>query len=175
MERLLPSENTKADTASRSDKINELLADYPFIVKEDVRWGDMDAMGHVNNTIYFRYFEDVRVPMLRQMQLFATDSAQPAPKIGPILAATDCRFKIPLTFPDTLHLGCRVSEVSEDRFIMTVRVVSEQYQRVAAEGKSEMVVYDYEAGKKAPMPAWLTANILKLQPELTPMMGGAGL
>lgn len=171
----MPSENTKLETTSRSDHVNDLLADYPFIVCEDVRWGDMDAMGHVNNTIYFRYFEDVRVPMMKDMEFFATDPQQPIPQVGPIIAATDCRFKFPLTFPDTLHIGCRVSEVREDRLIFTVRIVSELHQRVAAEGGSEIVVYDYDAGRKVAMPEWLKVKLVAMQPELATMMGSASL
>ena len=145
-----------------SDTVKKLLEGFPVIVTEPVRWGDMDAMGHVNNTVYFRYFEDVRIPFMRRLDFFDNG----ANGVGPILAGTDCRFKLPLTYPDTIHLGCKIEKLSADRMMFLVRIVSEQHQRIAAEGHSDIVIYDYDNAKKVPMPAGLRERILALQPEL---------
>jgi acyl-CoA thioester hydrolase len=62
-----------------------------------VRWGDMDAFGHVNNTLYFRYFEQARIDAL----LKAFGGAWPADGGLPILAATSAEFKRPIHAPAT--------------------------------------------------------------------------
>ena len=64
-----------------------------------VQWGDMDAFQHVNNTVYFRYFENARLEYFRRPGWFEFERAT---GIGPILASTQARFRRPLTYPDTI-------------------------------------------------------------------------
>ena len=56
--------------------------------------------------------------------------------VGPILHSLQCRYKFPLTYPDTARVGVRVSEVGVDRFTVLFRILSARHQRVAAEGES---------------------------------------
>jgi acyl-CoA thioester hydrolase len=128
----------------------ELLSNFPVRVEFPIAWGDMDAFQHVNNTRYFRFFEDARIAYFERTGLIE-DSGLPG-GIGPILAETSCRFKYPVTYPDTMHVGARVVSLGQDRFEMVYRVVSESAQRVAAEGKALVVSFDYAAGEKAPLP-----------------------
>ena len=72
--------------------------------------------------------------------------------IGPILASIQCRYKFPLTYPDTVRVGVRVGEVGVDRFTMLFRIVSTRHRRIAAEGDSVIVSYDYRLGTKVPLP-----------------------
>ena len=125
------------------------LQGWPFILECDVRWGDMDAYAHVNNTVYFRYFEDVRIQLLTATKLDRSDGP-----IGGILADTRCRFKAPVTFPDRVRVGGAVSEIRDDRFRMAYRLVSTRLGRVAAEGDGLIVGYDYDKLAKAPLPAY---------------------
>jgi acyl-CoA thioester hydrolase len=106
----------------------------------------MDAMGHVNNTVYFRMFETARIAYLRAIDL-ASGSA-----VGPILASTHCRFRLPLSFPDTVTVGARTTEILEDRFVMEYRIVNGA-GTLAAEGGGVVVAYDYPAGRKVSIPA----------------------
>ena len=77
--------------------MSNLLSDFPLVIELPVVWGDMDAYGHVNNIIYFRYFESVRIAYFEQMEF---GEYKEKTGIGPILAQTSFRFKIPLTYPD---------------------------------------------------------------------------
>jgi acyl-CoA thioester hydrolase len=140
--------------------MNELLAGYPVVIQIPVAWGEMDAYGHVNNAVYFRYFESARIAYFRQLELkqFMDQSG-----VGPILASIQCRFKLPLTFPDTLSVGASVIELGEDRFTMHHRIVSHRHNRVAAEGDGVVVTYDYQLGKKAPLPVEVRAAIMRVQ------------
>jgi acyl-CoA thioester hydrolase len=139
---------------------SKLTSEFPCLVEQDVLWGDMDAMGHVNNAVYFRYFESARIAyfeatgFLEQMD----DNG-----IGPILAHTDCRFRIPLTYPDRLRIGARVTAVGDDRLQMNYRVVSTRSAAVAAEGTGRIVCFDYRAGAKAPLPDSVRSAIAKYE------------
>lgn len=118
----------------------DLLAGYPVVVRIPVQWGDMDAYGHVNNTVFFRYFESARVDYLVRcgfVDAYDTD------KIGAILHSTSCRFRKPLFYPDSALVGARASEVQEDRFTLEYKLVSVAQNALAAEGTSIVVSLNY--------------------------------
>jgi acyl-CoA thioester hydrolase len=140
--------------------VDALLENFPVRVRVPVAWGEMDAFGHVNNVVYFRYFENARIEYLRLID-FADASA-----VGPILASTHCRFRRPVTYPDQLQVGVRTTEISADRFTIEYRLVSERLGEVAAEGGGVVVSYDYVAGRKAPIPAAVRRAIETLEQEV---------
>ncbi len=139
--------------------VDALLAEYPVRVRETVRWGDMDAFGHVNNTVYLRYFEGARIAYFERVGFLG----EAGMRAGPILAATDCRFRIPLEYPDTVWTGARVTELGEDRFVMAYRVVSEAHAAVAAEGGGRIVVFNYVDKHKTPIPDAIRRRIEALE------------
>ena len=141
-------------------RIAELLTDFPVQVEIPVAWGDMDAMGHVNNTVYFRYFETARIRCFRELGLGAIESSG---GIGPILHSASCRFRIPLTHPDTVTVGARIGEIAADRFEMLYRAVSHQHAATAADGESLIVTFSYETGTKAPVSDALHERLLALR------------
>jgi len=153
----VPNQDPASDPAS--DPVAALLADYPVSVEVPVAWGDMDALGHVNNTVYFRYFETARIACFDALGFGSEDAGDAAGAVGPILHSTSCRFRIPLTYPDTVTVGARVGEVGEDRFTMQYRVVSHRHGAVAADGEALVVTYSYAAGRKAPVPDALRAQL----------------
>lgn len=134
---------------------------YPVTRDIPVAWGDMDALGHVNNTVYFRYFETARLALLEGIEFFPPTGAAP---IGPILAATDCRFRAPLTYPDTVTAAAWIQTLADDGFTMGYAVFSHLLDRVAAEGTGRIVVYDYAAGKKAPLADTLRDRLAACRP-----------
>lgn len=148
------------DTASTDYKgteaARELLAGYPLVIEAPIWWGDMDAFQHVNNTVYFRYFEHARIAYFERVGTLETMEAT---GIGPILASTDCRFRIPLTYPDRVLIGARSENLEEDRFTMRYAVASQQHGKLAAEGSGLIVTFNYKAGTKAPLPTDLAERI----------------
>ncbi len=138
----------------------DLLAGFPIVVDVPLRWGDMDAFGHVNNTVFFRYFEIARIELL--IRIAFREGAMNG-GVGPILASTSCRFRRPLAFPDTVRVGTRATEIGEDRFTMEYRLVSTAQAAVAAEGEGVVVAYDYGAGAKARLPAEVRARLEALR------------
>ena len=109
--------------------MNDLLGDYPVIIEIPVAWGEMDAFGHLNNVVYFRYLESGRVAFLRALGDIEFMGGK---GIGPILASVQCRFKAPVTFPDTLIVGTRLRDLGIDRFTMEHLLVSRQRGRIVA-------------------------------------------
>jgi acyl-CoA thioester hydrolase len=125
------------------------VADFPVVVRLPVHWGEMDAYGHVNNTVFFRYFETARIAFLDRCGFLA---AYDRDRIGAILHSTDCRFRRPLIFPDEVLVGARTLDVAEDRFTMGYRIVSLAQDAVAADGTGIVVAYDYRANAKVALP-----------------------
>jgi acyl-CoA thioester hydrolase len=141
--------------------VDELLRGHAVVVPVPVAWGDLDAFGHVNNTRYFRWFEDGRIAFFDAVGI---QEIKDRTGVGPILASTSCRFRIPLTYPDRVHVGADVSAYAADRFTMTYVVVSEQHGRIAAEGEGQLVAFDYRAGRKSEYPDELRVRIEDLHP-----------
>jgi len=140
--------------------IETLRREFPVVVEIPVAWADMDVLKHVNNTVFFRYFETARVAYLERIGL---DDDEKHDGIGPILASTHCRFRRPVVYPDRVLAGARVAEVLEDRFVMEYRVVSEKEGWVAAEGGGVVVAYDYRRSAKAPLPSAVREAIARIE------------
>lgn len=130
--------------------ISDLLDGWPVVLSYPVSWGEMDSFGHVNNTVYFRYFEHARIAFFERTGFTRLMSST---GIGPILAHTSCRFRLPLAYPDTVSIATKVTEIQRDRFTMLYRVVSHEHAAIAAEGDGRIVVFDYSKNVKAPLPA----------------------
>lgn len=136
------------------------LARYPVVVEVPVAWGEMDAFGHVNNIVYFRYFETARIAYFERLDVPEFLARDP---VGPILAETACRFRAALSYPDTVSVGARVESVGEDRFVMRYAVLSRRLGRLAAEGEGTLVCFDYRQNKKAPVPERLRGRIAEIE------------
>ena len=83
--------------------------------------------------------------------------------IGPILASTQCRYKIPLTYPDQVTVGAKVDLIEEDRFNMKYVVVSHKHQKIAAIGEGFLISFDYRKAEKTPLPDEIRKNIADLE------------
>jgi acyl-CoA thioester hydrolase len=140
--------------------MSKLLKDYPVVIEFPVAWGEMDAMSHVNNIVYFRYFESARIAYFEKADMF---SYMTETGIGPILATISCKFKIPLSYPDHVLIGAKVVSIEEDRFVMNHVVVSKKHQKAAAEGDGVIVTFNYRQGKKVTVPEVVRQRILDIQ------------
>jgi acyl-CoA thioester hydrolase len=127
--------------------------------KQPIIWGDMDAFQHINNTVYFKYFENVRIEYFERTGINELMSKQ---NIGPILGATECKYLAPLTFPDTVILGTNVSEIREKRFTMQYEVFSEKLEKVVAVGSGEIIYFDYKNNKTCLIPSDIRQGMVKL-------------
>jgi acyl-CoA thioester hydrolase len=138
----------------------DLLSGFPVIIEQTVAWGEMDGFGHVNNVVYFRYFENARIEYMRLIDWF---KFQRDTGIGPILASTQARYRRAVTYPDTLLVGARVSVMAEDRLTMDYRIASTKLADIVTLGDSLVVTYHYPEQKKVPVPGELRLRIEKLE------------
>jgi acyl-CoA thioester hydrolase len=140
--------------------MKNFLEGYPVVIEIPISWGEMDAFQHLNNVVYFKYFENARIAYFDKLGLM---DMMAGTGIGPILAATSCRFKIPLTYPDKVLVGAKVTHIGEDRITMGHCIFSTTHQKIAAQGDALVVTFNYQENKKAPVPDVLRKRIMDIQ------------
>ena len=121
---------------------------HPIHTDITVAWADMDALQHVNNVVYLRYFEIARIDFLNKINLFDTISPN---GVGPVISENNIRYKRPVTFPDTLTVGVTISDIKTDRFVINYTVFSHAQNAITTTGTSKVVMFDFETGQKAPI------------------------
>ena len=128
---------------------------YPFVYRDTVRFRDLDGMGHVNNAVFLTYMESARIAFLSSL------GAGDSPQHSLILARAEVDFRSPIAFGDEVEVGVRTSRVGTKSFELEYEVRADG--RVAAEGKSVLVGYDYERGASVEIPAkwrkWLAPEV----------------
>ncbi len=120
-----------------------------------IRWGDMDAMGHVNNAAYFRYMEVVRIDWLHTL------GGPPDPRgCGPVIVNAFCNFIRQLEYPGSVlarHYVANPGRSSFETYITLER--TDAPGLVCASGGAKTVWVDFPAGKSVPLPDWLRAVV----------------
>ena len=120
-----------------------------------IRWGDMDAMGHVNNTTYFRYLETVRIDWVRSI------GCQPDPQgQGVVIVNAFCTFHKQLEYPGDILVKMYVSDVGRTSFESWATIErADDPGVVYAAGGATTVWVDFPAQKSAPLPDWFRAHL----------------
>ena len=132
---------------------------FPISLKMDVDWGEMDAYGHVNNTVYFKYFESVR---MKYMEKIGAIDLMQKENIGPILAATSCKFKMPLIYPCEIEVFAGVKSIGNTSLVMEYKIEMDN-KMVAAFGDSVIVIHDYTSKSNVSVPSTIIENIEALE------------
>jgi acyl-CoA thioester hydrolase len=119
-----------------------------FTMTIPIRWGDMDAMGHVNNTVYFRYLEIVRIDWLRAI------GCEPDPRgDGPVIVNAFCNFHKQLEYPGTVVATLYVSDPGRSSFESWCTLVrQDDPQTVYASGGATTVWVNFPQQKSVPLP-----------------------
>ncbi len=118
-----------------------------------IRWGDMDAMGHVNNTVYFRYLEQARI------EWFVETGCAPDPAgEGPVIINAHCTFIRQLKFPGDIEVRTYVGAPARSSFEMVHEIRRiDQPDVISAEGGAKIVWVNFPLEKSAPLPDWMRA------------------
>jgi acyl-CoA thioester hydrolase len=140
--------------------MNELLDDFAIVVDIKVEWGDMDALQHVNNIEYFKYFQMARIAYFEKID---SDGVMGETRVSSILAATQAKYIYPLEYPDTISVGVRIDKMADQYFTMKYAVVSHRHQRMATVGDAKVVVFDYVNNKKSSIPGAIRKIIIELE------------
>jgi acyl-CoA thioester hydrolase len=120
---------------------------------ERVRFGDLDAMRHLNNVVFLRYFETARIAFIREL-LPSHDPAHPeSERFGLIFAECHINYRSPVYFDEEVAVECSIGEIRRSAFQVnfTMRVA----ERLAAEGYGWLVGFDYSAERPEPLPEGL--------------------
>lgn len=120
-----------------------------------IRWGDMDALGHVNNTVYFRYMEQARISWFDGLGL--RDSAA---REGPTVITASCTFLKQLVYPGHVELKIYIGQAGRSTFETWIEMrPSYDPGVVYAQGSAKIVWVDYGKGKSAPLPEKLRSAV----------------
>ncbi|WP_404340955.1 acyl-CoA thioesterase [Pseudoalteromonas mariniglutinosa] len=136
--------------------MQSFIEQHPIYTKINVAWGEMDALQHVNNVVYFRYFETARIDFFNQINLL--EDLQKT-GVGPVISENNARYKRPVTFPDTVLVGVTISDIQADRFMMHYTVFSQSQNAITTQGSSQVVMFNFKTGQKAPLTEPLLAAL----------------
>lgn len=110
----------------------------------DIAWGDMDALGHVNNARYFDYFQEARIDWLRELDIKMTGQT------GPVVIHVACTFLKPIVYPATVTIHSKAHSLGNSSMIMDHDLYQEE--TLMAQGVSKIVWIDYTQNKSVPLP-----------------------
>lgn len=120
------------------------------VTKMPIRWGDMDAYGHVNNTVYFRYMEQARVEWIEDMKVPVRPGGE-----GPVIINAACTFLQPMNYPGMVEVRTYVGAVGRSSCQTYVDMLIDDV--VYAEGAAKVVWMDTQTGKSVPLPEHVRA------------------
>lgn len=109
-----------------------------------IAWGDMDALGHVNNGRYFDYFQEARIEWLKALDIDMTGAT------GPVVIHVAATFLKPVVYPATVTLRSNISHVGTSSIVMDHHLY--QNETLMAHGISKIVWVNYREGKSIPLP-----------------------
>ena len=121
---------------------------------QPVRWGDMDALGHVNNTVYFRYMEQARIEWLYAL---AEEGAGYTSGTGPVIVNASCTFLVPIVYPGEVEVRMYLAEAGRSS-------IGSHYEldcagKRMAEGAAKIVWIELASGRSVPLPGLLRAKL----------------
>lgn len=124
------------------------------VTKIPIRWGDMDAYGHVNNTIYFRYMEQARVEWLETMAIQVLPLGD-----APVIINASCTFLVPMTYPGTVEVRTYSGHLGRSSIATYVEMRLEGDDTLYAEGAAKIVWMNTANGKSVPLPEAVRAAL----------------
>lgn len=129
------------------------MTDFRFFHPAEVRYGDLDPQGHLNNAKYLTYFEQARLQYLVELGLFGKD--QSFMDIGIILADIHITFHAPVHWGDPVKVGVRTSKIGNKSMAMEQALINAETGELLSSGTVICVAYDYMKQETMPVPdAW---------------------
>ena len=135
------------------------LKQFPVIYKQYVAWGDMDAFGHVNNVMYYRYMESARIEYFNRLNIFDLE-------VNTVVASSQCKYMKPVFFPDTLWIGAKVVELRQSAMRMEYALYSESQQCIVATGEAVVVFVDKHSMTKTHIPALTRTDVINIEQQV---------
>jgi acyl-CoA thioester hydrolase len=133
-----------------AQRYNRRVSDFRFIHPMEVRYGDLDPQGHLNNAKYLTYFEQARVQYLTELGLFSKD--QSFSDIGVIIADIHIQYLTPVFWGAPVRVGVRTTKIGGKSLTIEQWIMSETGNPVYARGTVILVAYDYRTHTTMPVP-----------------------
>jgi acyl-CoA thioester hydrolase len=123
-----------------------IRADFRFWWPVTVRWGDMDAMGHVNNIIYFQYLESARIGYF-EMLMGWTGRDEGGGRQGPVVVSQTFNYRRQVYYPADLEVGVCCREIRNRSFVLEYAIFRKGTDELVGDGTSAAVWLDYDSNK----------------------------
>ena len=127
------------------------MSQFRFYHPVEVRYGDLDPQGHVNNAKHLTYFEQARIAYLLELGLFTKD--QSFMELGVIVADVHITYLEPIHFGQNIKVGVHVARLGNKSMTWEQNIVDTDTGREAARGEVIIVTYDYKDEKTIPVPS----------------------
>ena len=137
------------------------MSQFRFHHPIEVRYGDLDPQGHLNNASYLTFFEQARIQYLRHLGMF--DEGQSFMDIGVILADVHIAYKKPVEWGTPVKVGVRTMKIGNKSMTVEQTIVHAETGEVFAIGEVVMVTYDYHTGKSIPIPPEWREKVSKFE------------
>ena len=130
-----------------------------FVHVERVRFGDLDAMRHLNNVVFLRYFETARISYLRRLMPDHDPAHPESGDFGLIFAECHIDYRATVHYDEPVAIACSIADVRRSSFRVTFEM--KVGDRLAAEGWGALVGFDYAAQKSQPLPDALRTRLVE--------------
>lgn len=134
-------------------------ADFRHFISLPVRWGDMDALSHVNNVEYLRYLESGRIAYMETLR-----PAELPPNQHMVIVDVQCRFLRQLYYPMTVEVATRISRLGNRSMQFQATIYIQGEDAPAATSTGTLVWYDFATGRSAPLPEAVRTAIVEYEP-----------
>ncbi|MFW1754141.1 acyl-CoA thioesterase [Acinetobacter wanghuae] len=132
------------------------LTQYPIVYDQKISWGDMDAFGHVNNVIFYRYIESARLAYLDQLDILSEP-------LLTVVLSNQCHYLKPVVYPDQLKIGVKIEEIRSSAFRMKYTLYSEEQKSIVANAEAVIVCVDKTSMQKIKIPEYIVDKIKQLE------------
>lgn len=143
------------------------ITNYPYETQLRVTFRDLDALGHVNNAVFFSYLESARIQYITKFLEQGLPVQFDLLDIPIILVEATCTYKSQALFGELLTIGVGVSRFGTKSFDLTYKIIGED-GRLVAIGKTIQVMYNYDTSSAFPIPEEIKESVFKHQADWKP-------
>lgn len=133
------------------------VVEFPFVFWDNVRFRDLDSLGHVNNAVYATYLESARIAYYQEL------SGERIEELGLILAELTISYKAPAYLGDQLAIGARVASFGTKSFVMEYAIARAGDDALLVTARSVLVAFDYKRGTSIPVPEHFKQRVAERQ------------
>jgi len=137
------------------------MSEFRFFHPVEVRYGDLDPQGHLNNAKYLTYFETARINYFVHLGLFTLGHS--FMEIGVIMADARVTFHAPVEYGTPVKVGVRTSKLGNKSMTVEQNIVNAETGEVLASGQVILVAFDYHTNKSLPVPDVMREKIAEFE------------